>query len=382
MPKYGKDQTYSREYNTRLVLERLQKEPCSGTELASELSLSNATVSSIIKSLEESGVICVREITSVNGLGRKRVMYELNPNYGLVLGVNVSNYHANISLIDMKQEVIANQDIQVEKYDASSIYRIVLESANLLISNNPNKVMLRCIVITLPGRVNSITGELALSKQFEKELFSEKHFIQNMFNKQFPNVPVLLANDNNAMAIGELNSGEFKEARNGIYFNIDFGIGGGIIINNKLYEGDLGYAGEFGLIKYYDGKSFTSIDEFVSLRALCEKASEIVNREVSREELIELYKSNKEVEALVIRSASIVGNAIAQLTDILDISKVILSGRVTLFGDNYLQEIKKSLSNLANKVEISYTRLGREAEIRGTSSLGVKYILDLVKSKK
>ena len=80
----GKNQTFSREINVELVLSLLREHPCSGTELASKLSLSNATVSSIIKDLLEQGVIRQNETTSINGIGRKRVNYEINPEYGLI----------------------------------------------------------------------------------------------------------------------------------------------------------------------------------------------------------------------------------------------------------------------------------------------------------
>ena len=269
MSDKGKNQTFSREINIELVLNLLRERPYSGTELASKLSLSNATVSSIIKDLVEAGVIRINETTSINGLGRKRVNYEINPQFGLILGVNISNMHAFVSLIDTKENVITCSDVQVKNYDRQAMYELVLEASKLLISENKENVKLRCIVITLPGRVNSKTGELLLSKQFDKELFSENHAIQNLFDKQFPNVPIILANDNNVMTIGELNNGDLKGVNNGIYFNIDYGIGGGLIIRNSLYEGDFGYAGEFGLIKYSNGVTYGPIDEFVSLIALC-----------------------------------------------------------------------------------------------------------------
>ena len=291
----GKDQTFSRQINTQLILFLLRERPLSGTELADRLSLSNATVSSIIKELVDVGIIRVNEATSKNGLGRKRINYEINPEYGLILGVNISNMHATVSLIDAKENLIASSDVQVDNYNRQAMYELVLESSKLLINENKKNIKLRCIAITLPGRVNSKTGELVLSIQFEKELFSESHMIQNLFNKQFPGVPVILANDNNVMSIGELYNGDLKGVDNGIYFNIDWGIGGGLIINNSLYEGDFGYAGEFGLIKYFDGQKFVEIDEFVSLRALCLKASEILGREVSRDELFELYRGDCDV---------------------------------------------------------------------------------------
>lgn len=382
MSDKGKNQTFSRQINTNLVLNLIRERPYSGTELADKLSLSNATVSSIIKDLVEIGIIRVNEATSITGLGRKRINYEINPNYGLVLGVNISNLHATVSLIDAKENLIACGDVQVNKYDRQAMYDLVLESSKLLISENKENIKLRCIVITLPGRVNSKTGELVLSIQFDKELFSESHMIQNLFNKQFPDVPVVLANDNNVMSIGELYNGDLKNVNNGIYFNIDWGIGGGIIIDNKLFDGDLGYAGEFGLIKYYDGKSFKEIDEFVSLRVLCLKASEILGHEVDRDELIEEYRKNKKIKDMVLESASIVSQAIKQIVEVLDISDVVISGRVSNFGDEYIKKIQEGYTSDVREINISFSTLGNKAVIYGTSFIGLRHMFENLIVKK
>lgn len=382
MSNIGKNQTFSRQINTELVLELIRERPYSGTELADKLSLSNATVSSIIKDLAEIGIIRVNEATSITGLGRKRINYEINPNYGLILGVNISNFHAIVSLIDAKENLIACGDVQVNKYDRHAMYDLVLESSKLLISENKENVKLRCIVITLPGRVNSKTGELVLSVQFDKELFSESHMIQNLFNKQFPDVPVLLANDNNVMSIGELYNGDLKNVNNGIYFNIDWGIGGGIIIDNKLFDGNLGYAGEFGLIKYYDGHSFKEIDEFVSLRALCLKASEILGHEVDRVELLEQYNQNQKIKDMVLESAQIVSSVIRQIIEVLDVSDVVISGRVSNFGDEYIKRIQDGCASDVRKIEVSFSTLGNKAVIYGTSFIGLRHMFENLIIKK
>ena len=270
--KLGKTQTFSREINTELVLNLLRNKPCSGTEIAHELLLSHATASSIIKQLLEINVIKIDETKSICGLGRKRVLYVLNPDYSLILGINISNLHASISLMDFSQKIIATTDLQIEKYSKSTIYDLALVSSKLLIENNKNNVPVKSVVIALPGRVNQKTGELVLSSQFDKELFSESHFIQKTFEKLFKDATVTLENDNNIMTYGEIYNGALKDVTNGVYFNIDYGVGGGIVLNKQIFLGDMGFAGEFGLIKHYDGKVYDHIDEFISLRVLREKA--------------------------------------------------------------------------------------------------------------
>ena len=60
------------------------------------------------------------------------------------------------------------------------------------------------------------------------------------------NVPVFVENDANCAAIAESVAGSAKGAEHAIIVTIGTGIGGGIIINNKLYTGVNGAAGELG----------------------------------------------------------------------------------------------------------------------------------------
>ena len=382
MKQIGKDQSFSREYNTELVLKSLKEEPKSCTELSRQLSLSNATLSSITKDLAEEGIIQICEYTSVSGLGRKRMIYEINKMYALILSINISNLHAVITVSNLHEEIMESVDIAVEKYDAAAIYQLILEATKLLIKYDLKESPLGYIVISLPGMVNSKTGELVLSKQFDEELFSERHFIQNAFKKQFPDTPILLINDINLMTLGEMHQGEFDGVDNAVYISVDYGVGGGIVVNNKLFEGDMGYAGEFGLIKHFDGKNCQSIDEYVSIRALILEASKILKRNINRDELFEEYNNNKKVHELVIESARILGESIKKVYDILNISRFVLSGRIINFKDEYLKAVKEEATkNTVQPPEIVFSTLSNKAEIIGAISLGVNYILKSVTNK-
>jgi hypothetical protein len=66
----------------------------------------------------------------------------------------------------------------------------------------------------------------------------------------------------------------------------------------------------------------------------------------------------------------------------LDISKVIISGRVENFGEEYLKILKKNCVSSVRELNVSYSKLGNKAVLYGTSSIGVRYIFDLVKSRK
>ena len=81
--------------------------------------------------------------------------------------------------------------------------------------------------------------------------------VARLMNKFLP-YPVRLTNDANAAALGEAKYGAGEEYNNIIMLTLGTGVGGGIIINGKLYEGNLGKGGELGhMVVQVDGELCT-----------------------------------------------------------------------------------------------------------------------------
>ena len=76
--------------------------------------------------------------------------------------------------------------------------------------------------------------------------------LKNLVEEKF-NVPVYINNDANCFAIGEKQFGKLREFKNCVALSLGTGMGMGIIINEKLYNGVLCGAGEIGMVPYLDG---------------------------------------------------------------------------------------------------------------------------------
>ncbi|WP_339839490.1 ROK family protein [uncultured Maribacter sp.] len=76
--------------------------------------------------------------------------------------------------------------------------------------------------------------------------------LKDLVEEKF-NVPVYINNDANCFAIGEKRFGKAQEFKNCIALSLGTGMGMGIIINDKLYNGVLCGAGEIGMVPYLDG---------------------------------------------------------------------------------------------------------------------------------
>ena len=364
----GKNQSYCREINFELVINLLRQKPRSATQLAEELELSNATMSSIIKDLLELKMIDVSESVSVKGSGRKQVFYTLNNKYGLILVVNIAHKKADVNLINLKEDVVANATLYIDDINESSINQVILK-ANELLFNSDNKAPLKNIVISIVGLVK------------DKTEGQEKHYVQTMFENYFRGVPTYLTNDGNLITYGELSRGEFLNTRNGVMVLLDYGIGGSIVINNKLFRGDNGYAGEMGHMLCESNGTLEYLEDVASLRVLLEKAGQIVNKKLKMEDLFELYESNKIVHELVLKSAENVGKALKSIVDVLDIETIVLAGRVSHFGEDYLRVVRVETDKSLNKAKVIYSPLKDKGVILGGAYIGVDYILKKSLSK-
>ncbi|MDD4689300.1 MAG: ROK family protein, partial [Eubacteriales bacterium] len=69
----------------------------------------------------------------------------------------------------------------------------------------------------------------------------------------YPNVVARVLNDANAAAIGEMSAGSARRFRDFIFVTIGTGIGGGVVINGELYEGNNGSTGEIGHLRVAEG---------------------------------------------------------------------------------------------------------------------------------
>ena len=328
----GKKQSFAREVNNEIVLKEVKKKPSSGTELASRLKLSNATVSSILSSLLHQDLIKIYSTDSLNGLGRKRVVYSINDKYCLICVVSITSFSISISISDLAGNILKEQTKEIEKYDLKTIYESIIQIKDMLTEKELRDIPLKNIIISLPGLINKNTGDLQVSPQFDKNLFNNEHTISTLFRENF-NSEVYLENDSKLMMLGELSNNTFPLNSKGMLIYLDYGIGGALEFDNKIFLGSRGYAGEIGLLKVEYNNQVKTLDEFVSLRAIQEIYFEKFGKEISLQELFELYKSgDQNVREGVLISAETLGKAINQIISVFDLDYFVIDGRVSNFG--------------------------------------------------
>jgi glucokinase len=209
------------------------------------------------------------------------------------------------------------------------------------------------------------------------------------------NVPVVITNDANAAAIGEMKFGAAQGMRDFIVITLGTGLGSGVVIGGKMVYGHDGFAGELGhTIVIRDGRdcgcgrngcletyaSATGIRRTV-FELLCERLENSILRNVSFHDMtakmIHEAALNGDViarEAFEI-TGEILGMALADAVAFSSPEAFILFGGLAKAGDMILEPVKKSLEeNLLNiykgKVKVVLSELqGANSAVLGAAAL-------------
>ncbi len=115
-----------------------------------------------------------------------------------------------------------------------------------------NNVKYDCIGIDVPGFYNPTKNILEVAGNLDYKNFNIKKEIKKYTDKE-----VFILNDANAAALGEYSQIVNKNIKNVLFYIIGTGLGGAVIIDGKLYQGNRGYAGEFGHGYFNDKTSCT-----------------------------------------------------------------------------------------------------------------------------
>jgi glucokinase len=204
--------------------------------------------------------------------------------------------------------------------------------------------------------------------------------------KQETGLPVYLDNDANMMTVAEHRFGAARGYKNIVFVALRTGIGGGIIINGKLYRGANNAAGEIGqmIINCDNGTSDKGItgsyEHFASAASVVrryneEKGTLTVESGISItcKQIFELsYADSPEAVRVVVENAKMVGMGLANLITIFAPDIIVLGGGMSEARDSYISMIRdsaiaNSLSDCRSDLRIERGQLGSAGSLLGSA---------------
>ena len=231
-----------RDINRQIVLSYIRESsPISRAEIARETNLQRSSVSSIVDSLQMTGLI--EEIGSGQSSGgRKPTLLKLKTGTPVALGVDVTPRKITIALSDLAGQVLDKEVIPISS-DLDFISGQILQKISEIIGRHPETNEELEVGISIPGIADQAKGESIYIPYFQWSNWD----ISCQITKKF-GLPVTIDNDANAIALAELWFGneKIRKYSNFITVLIGEGVGTGIIFDGQIYRGESGAAGEFG----------------------------------------------------------------------------------------------------------------------------------------
>jgi predicted NBD/HSP70 family sugar kinase len=244
------------------------------------------------------------------------------------------------------------------------------------------------IGVGTPGLVNTREGIVINAVNLDWQDLPLARLLQDRYR-----LPVNIMNDSQAAAIGEyVYGGGYRADENLVVINARQGIGAGILINGRLFQGDGGGAGEIGHVVVQENGLLCRcgkrgcLETIASAHGVVQQTRRLINdypdstlavdpANISLESLQSAYLAGDPLAQKVVCDAGhYLGTAIAGLISTLNIQKFILTGDMTKFGQPWLEAIcekmrQGTLAKLAEGTSIEIGKLNNQDPMVGASAL-------------
>lgn len=370
-----------RDGRSRLLDELASRGTASRAELARATGLAPSTVTSLIATLVDEGV--VRPVDSVGraGVGRPGQRLTLGRRAGVVVGVDLGRRHLKVAVADLSHSLLARREVAkpVDQDASVDIELIRHELVAALETAGVTRGEVLALGVGLPGPVHS-TGELGDSTILPGWVgVPAAGALQEVLG-----MPVNVDNDANLGALSESKWGAGVGVRDLVYLKASTGIGAGLVIDGRLFRGAGHTAGEIGHTVLDPGGPVCRCGNRGCLEMYAGSAAILSALQPTHPDVTDLagaVQSAKEGDAgcsrVVADAGRAIGTALATLCNIVNPAQVIVGGTLGEAGELLLEPMRAALRrgavrSAAEDVQIVGASLGHDAELMGAVALALE----------
>jgi predicted NBD/HSP70 family sugar kinase len=373
----GSTQTDIKRDNQKMIFSLLfENGPMTRAEIAKALESSKPTVSkNVAELLQTKRIIEVGK--EDNAVGKKGILIDVNANYQYVLGIDLSKDSFHLVLANLRGEWLLHDKISVEDvYEPKQAEQYLETYFKQAKEQNIDISKVSQVVISYPGVVGQNDGYYLTNVRHKEVLLHEvKNFLKA---KNFD--PIFVKNDINLAAVAEKRYGIFQDEPNLYLLSAHTGVGVGIIISHRLYEGERNAAGEIGFIlpkKQEDGRYYT-LEERVGLQAIRDRYQELTGQKASFGDIqwILSHHTDSKVMDLYDEILEEFSVAITNIALVLDIQKVILTGHVFDLKDTMIQDLQERVNQMTPIETNIYRSMIENASVKGAILIGIERIIE------
>lgn len=359
----------TKQHNRDLVLRTLfSHEAISRAEIARITNLTRTTVSDVVNGLLHEGL--VEEVGRGESIGGKTpILLSIVADSRYLIGLNLAQDKFIGAIVNLRGEIKETVEIKVDDHDGDKALELVYQILDQLIRKKIKPIV--GIGVGTPGLVNTREGLIVNAVNLAWKDLPLGALLEKKYK-----VPVSVLNDSQATAIGEyVYGGNHELDENLIVVNAKHGIGAGILINGRLFQGDGGGAGEIGHVVVQENGIQCRCGKSGCLETVASARAVINQLGVSSFEqaLTQISSDQDNAKQVVMNAGKYLGISLANLIGTLHIQKIVLTGDMTQLGEIWLNSIKASMQKASlekmyegTKIEIG--KLDYRACILGASA--------------
>lgn len=218
-------------------------EPISRIELSHLTGLSKMTVTGLVKEYLDEGIVRECGVAESTG-GRRRTYLQAVPDSLLTLGIYVGRDNLKAGIINLKGQIIQSESMELSVMENNDVFLkgLFLLCDRMMQTRYKEKIW--GIGVSCAGPLLAKGGVILNPPDFNN---IRNLPIVSCLEERY-HLPACLQNDICTAALGEVYFGNRNQYDDFIYVGISAGIGGGVIMNGKLYTGFSGLAGIMGHI--------------------------------------------------------------------------------------------------------------------------------------
>ena len=305
-----------------------------------------------------------------------------------VVGVDLGGTKIYTALTDLDGNIIKEKVVktEAEKGDMSVLAKMI-ETVEYVI-DGVNIDDIKAIGIGSPGPLDVKQGKIVYTPNLPFKDFNIVEPIQERFK-----LPTYLDNDANAATLGEFIFGAGKGTENMVYVTCSTGIGGGAILNGKIFRGSTSNALEVGhMTVCKEGLrcgcgNVGCAEAMGSGTAIMRKANEAIKTNVEtslkqyenptgKEVFEEAAKGDRVANEILNSALSYLGIAVSNVANIFDPDMIVIGGGVASNWDVVSEKVSEEMRNrclrmIFDNCKLEKAKLGNKAGVLGAAAIAI-----------
>ena len=334
----------------------------SRTELSEITGQSRASVTNITARLIAENLIYEKETSDSALRGRRRVLLALNADAAYVVGIKLSAFRISCAVTDMQADIRSSivMPVRTSERSAGFVADLIEEGIRHCVGDARLKMdQIAGIGIGVPGFVDRNKGFCHWTPLYRKGDTPLRDLVEKRLR-----IATYLENDANAVTMAHQWFGDGMGVQNFVVITIEDGVGMGAVVNGQLYRGATGVGAEFGHVVVAPGGNQCRcgkkgcLEAYVSdfsilaaARGICaDRRWECPPRgELTLEDVMAAARGGQpDLVRLYRRAGRLLGQGVAGIIQILNPSKIILSGQGVRAGDLMFAPMRAAVAEQCN----------------------------------